>query len=153
MKDGNSGQNRRTTLPTIPSKMTKQEEENEALPKCIHQNLLSANKDNFTIVWVDTDMHHQSSKIDIQIQLKNLVHDLRIFDELDAFEHYIKQIDQTNEEKVFVIISTSLALSMIPHLHRLSSIKSIYIYGKAEIEEKTKQKLFKIYPKVSRIFV
>jgi hypothetical protein len=157
MTDENSAQNRRTTIPSISLKITKSKNEKKSLPKCIHQDILmdslSSNKDNFTIVWIDTEIHHQSSNIDIQIKLKNLIHYLRIFDELTAFEHYIKKINQINQEKLFVIISTPLALSMIPHLHHLSSIKYIYIYGKAEIDGKIKEKLLKTYPKVSRIFL
>ncbi len=150
IKDGNFAQNRRTTIPSSSSMITKSTK--ETLPKCIHQDLLSNDKDNFTIIWVDTEIHHHSSNIDMQIKLKNLVRYLRIFDEIDAFKQYIKQIDPRNKEKLFVIISTPLALSMIPDLHRFYSIKSIYIYGKAEIDEKTKRKLFKSYPKVSRVF-
>jgi hypothetical protein len=143
---GNSSENRNTIL---PSNSNQSKNESASLPRFIHQHLLtdslSSNKDNLTIVWLDNDIHNQPSNIDIQIKLKNLSNYLRIFDEVNAFEQYIIQI---NEEKLFIIISPTLALTMIPRLHRHSQIKCIYIFGKVKINPKTHQELLKKYPKV-----
>jgi len=152
----NSAQNRKKTFPSFPSNSNSLKKDKISLPTIIRQNLLidssSSNKDNLTLVWLDTEINNEALNIDIQIKLKNLINYLRIFDEINSFERYIEQIGQMNKEQLFVIISTALSLTMIPYLHRLSQIKYIYIYGKVKIDTKTNQQLITKYPKVKNIF-
>jgi hypothetical protein len=149
---GNSVQNRNKTLPSSPLNSNISKKEKRSLPTIIRRNLLIdsllPNKDNLTLVWLDTEINNQASNIDIQIKLKNLINYLRIFDEINSFERYIEQIGQMNKEQLFVIISTTLSLTIIPYLHNLSQIKYIYIYGKEKIDTKINQQLIIKYPKV-----
>jgi len=154
---GNSVQNRNKTLPSSPSNSNISKKEKRSLPTIIRRNLLIdsllPNKDNLTLVWLDTDINNQASNIDIQIKLKNLINYLRIFDEINSFERYIEQISQMNKEQLFVIISTALSLTIIPYLHNFSQIKYIYIYGKEKLDIKINQQLIIKYPKVKNIFL
>lgn len=155
IKNGNFSQNENTTLRSISSKKIKSKKEKEFLPKCIHQDFLAdSNNDNLTIVWLDTEIHQQSLNIDIQIKLRNLINSLRIFDEINAFEYYIQQINRiNNQEKLFLIISTKLALTIIPIVYHRCLIKYIYIYGNGKIDKKTKEELLKKYSKVVFVFL
>lgn len=154
IRDGNG---REETLPSLSMKLSGPKKEKGFIPQCIRQNSFVdsswTTKDNSTIVWIDIDINHHPSNIDIQIKLKNLINSLRIFDQLNAFEQYIERIRQINEEKLFIIISPTLALTIIPHVHHHDSIQYIYIYGKAKIDEKIKDELFKRYPKVFLSFL
>jgi hypothetical protein len=122
----------------------------ESIPTIVHQNTLSQNVNNLTLIWLDTEINNRSSNIDTQIKLKNLINSLRIFDEIDEFEKYIKQIGKTNKDKLLVIISTTLALTIIPHLHDRPQVKYIYIHGKTKLDTKVGQQLLEKYPKVSK---
>ena len=125
--------------------------EKASLPKFIHQNLLTPNITDLALVWLDTEINNQPSNIDTQIKLKNLINYLRIFDKVNACEHYIKQIGQINKGKVLVIISTTLALKIIPHLHEFPQVKYIYIHGESKAKHKISPQFFKKYTKVDVI--
>lgn len=150
--DMRNGNGREEILPSLSMKLSGSKKEKEFLPQCIRQNCFNdsswTSKDDSTIVWIDIEINRLPSNIDIQIKLKNLINSLRIFDQLDAFERYIERIRQINEEKLLIIISPTLALTIIPHVHHHDPIQYIYIYGKAKIDEKIKEELFKRYPKV-----
>ena len=149
IKDRNSAQE---ILPSLSTKLSGSTKEKQSLPQCIGRNSLadssSTTKDDSTLVWIDVEINRQPSNIDMQIKLKNLINSLRIFDEVNAFEQYIERIRQINQEKLFIIISPTLALTLIPHLHHHTPIQYIYIYGTAKIDEKIKEEISKRYPKV-----
>ena len=125
-----------------------------SLPKCTYRDVLIDSTDNFSLVWLDTNLYQRSSNIDTEIKLKNLINYIRVFDRVDACERYIKQIgkmntnEQIRQEKLLVVISTILAPTIIPHLHDLSQVKSIYVYGKAKTISKAHQDWLRKYNKV-----
>ena len=52
------------------------------------------------------------------------------------------------KEKLFVIISTTLAPTIIPHLHELSQVKYIYIFGKSKSISRAHQEWLRRFNKV-----
>lgn len=166
VEHGDSVQNGSETLSSMASISDesmvgeKSRKEEASLPTLIHQDSLadtsSSNTTDLTLVWLDTELNDRPSNIDTQIKLKNLINYLRIFEDLDTFEQYIEQIGKMNntgrinEEKLFVIISPILALTIIPHFHDLPQVKYIYIYGKEKIDANVTQQLLKKYIKVYR---
>lgn len=148
IKDDSPISNKSTTLPLTISSSNRSKKEKASLPQFLHKNSSLSIKDDLTLIWLDTEIHNQSSNIDIQIKLKNLFNYFRIFDELNKFEEYIKKMTQMNEEKIFIIISTTLSLTMLPYLHKHSQIKCIYIFGKDKVATEIIDELSKKYPKV-----
>jgi len=165
---GTSPQGLNETLPASPADLneslaSKRSRKTDAcLPKCIHRDVLidsyPTNTDNLSLVWLDTDLHQRASNIDTEIKLKNVVHYIRVFDRVDACERYIKQIGRMNnnenmrKEKLLVVISTTLAPTIIPHLHDLSQVKYIYVFGKAKTISKAHQEWLRKFNKVKGIF-
>jgi hypothetical protein len=161
---GNSLQNDNEALPTCLSELNgsilnkKTRKDEASLPKCIHRDVLRdslpTNIDIVSLVWLDADIHRRASNIDTEVKLKNLIHYIRVFDRVDQCEKYIKQIGRMNnsdyirKEKLLVIISTILAPTIIPHLHDLSQVKYIYIYGKSKTIAKAHQQWLRKYNKV-----
>ena len=155
VENGSSIQSRTKTFSPFSSKLNESipsenlAKEDASLPKMIHQNLLKDTlSEGKTLVWIDTEINNQPSNIDTQIQLKNIINSLRIFDQIEAFEKYITHLDNIHNEKLFVIISTTIALTIIPHLHEHQQVKYIYIYGKTKIDTKISRQLLEKYPKV-----
>jgi hypothetical protein len=160
----NSFQNGNETLPSCSSELNgsvlskKSRKLDTSLPTCIHRDSLSNSSppstDNLSLVWLDTDIHRRLSNIDTEIKLKNLINYIRVFDRVDACEKYIKLIGRMNNngdaqgEKLLVIISTTLAPTIIPHLHDLPQVKCIYIYGKSKTISQVHQDWLKRYSKV-----
>jgi hypothetical protein len=160
----NSLRNDNESLPTVPSELNgsilnkKTRTDEASLPKFIHQDILMdtvpLNIDNLSAVWLDTDIHRRTSNIDTEVKLKNLIHYIRVFDRVDACERYIKQIGKMNtndnirQEKLLVIISTTLAPTIIPHLHDLLQVKYIYVFGKSKSISKAHEQWLRKYNKV-----
>jgi hypothetical protein len=147
---------------TVPSDLNRsiiKKKSEASIPKCIHRDvLIDSNTDNLSLVWLDTNLHQRPSNIDTEVKLKNVIHYIRVFDRVDACERYIKQIgrmntnDHVRKEKLFVIISTTLAPTIIPHLHELSQVKFIYVFGKAKSISKAHQEWLRKFNKVNRKF-
>src|SRR4051812_2628993 len=89
---------------SLDSKLTKKSHKSEVLPpKCLHHNSIidrsTTHPENLSLVWLDTNFHHRTSNIDIEIKLKNIIDYIRIFDRVDACERYIKQIGRLNNNE------------------------------------------------------
>lgn len=129
-----------------------------AVPTCIHRDVLAdapdGTADRLSLVWLDPDVYQRALNIDMEVKLKNLIDYVRLFERVDACERYIKQIGKLNgqiharQERLLVIISTSLAMTIIPHLHELEQVKYIYIFGKTKSITKGHQQWLRKYVKV-----
>ncbi|CAF3035445.1 unnamed protein product [Rotaria sp. Silwood2] len=124
----------------------------------VHSNfsndILSSKMDNLTLVWLDTEMNNRPDSIDTQIRLKNVINYLRIFDQVDACERYIKRIgemnniNKINEEKLLLVISTTVPFPIISYFHGFTQVKDIYIYGKSKTNSSVIQQFVKNHCKV-----
>ncbi|CAF0958193.1 unnamed protein product [Adineta steineri] len=168
VENGTSLRNGKETVPTYISesneqKLNKKSKRNTTIiPKCINRDILpdslSTKTDTISLVWLDTDVYRRASNIDTEIKLKNLNSYIRLFDRVDSCERYIKQIGKLNnnanikKEKLLIIISTTLAPTLIPHLHDLTQVKYIYIYGKSKTLSKAHQEWLRKYNKVKGVY-
>ena len=164
MKNGKYDFQQSNSLPINDSEIShsiydKRTQQSEAsLPKCLHHRALndSHRNENVTVVWLDTYIHERLSNIDTEVKLKNLFHYVRIFDRVDQCEKFIKQIGKMNnnhnnmkKDTLLVIISTNLAPTLTPHLHDLSQVKFIYVYGKSRTISRAHQTWLQKYNKVN----
>lgn len=161
----NSMPNLHPTIPhtsTDPKLTKKSRPSDNPLPlRCLHHDRLvdrsTTHADNLSLVWLDSQLYQRTSNIDTEIKLKNVVEYIRVFDRVDACERYIKQIGRLNnneymrKEKLLVIISTALAPTLTPHLHDLSQVQAIYVFGKAKTISKAHQEWLSKYPKVNSL--
>jgi hypothetical protein len=60
--------------------------------------------------------------------------------------------ENMRKEKLLVVISSTLAPTIIPHLHDLSQVKYIYVFGKAKTISKAHQEWLRKFNKVKGIF-
>ena len=134
---------------------------NQKIPIPIHapipRPIDTTDGERVSLVWLDAEVYRRASHVDMEVKLKNLVGYVRLFDRVDSCERYIKHIGKYNnnlhvpKEGLLVLISTTLASTLIPHLHDLSQVKFIYVYGKAKSLSKDHQRRLMKYPKVSEI--
>ena len=121
----------------------------------VHRQIETNQVERFSLVWLDTEVYRRPSNIDMEIKLKNLIDYVRLFDRVDLCERYIKQIGKYNnnlqipKESLLVVISTTLGPTLIPYIHDLSQVKSIYVYGKAKSLAKDHQRRLMKFTKVS----
>lgn len=146
---GTNDHTKNTNLPTVGYSSNRSKRANASIPIFLHRNQLKPSL-SLTIIWLDTQINNQLTNIDMQIKLKNLSTYFRTYDRINSFEQYIESIDFSDDEELFLIISTTVALTLIPQIASNPQIKYIYIYGQSKIDPNTKQLLLKTYPKVRK---
>ncbi|CAF1242959.1 unnamed protein product, partial [Rotaria sordida] len=81
---------------------------------------------NFLLVWLDAQIDESTDDFRNSIKhLRQTVNTIEIFDDDNECINYITQIQK---EKAFLIISGALCQSIVPRIHQLNQLYSIYIY-------------------------
>ncbi|CAF4670595.1 unnamed protein product, partial [Rotaria sp. Silwood2] len=90
-----------------------------------NNNASEYNLENFVIIWMDNNVNQSYDTRQTKVQLRSIVNFLKIFDNSNEGISYIEKIQM---EKIFLIISGTLGENVIPRIHHLSQIESIYIF-------------------------
>ena len=107
--------------------------------------LIETDLESFTIIWLDTFVN-ESENLKTQNQLGKLSKQLKIFDNRDAFELYIQSISIT--EHIVLIVSGRLGREIVPQIHKIEQIISIYVYCS---NKKLNEEWSKIYSKIKGV--
>ncbi|UJR07377.1 hypothetical protein I4U23_011663 [Adineta vaga] len=100
--------------------------------------------ETFHLVWLNENGNDSKANAHIEEQLRKCNNDLKIFNNENDCELYIQSV--SDKHRIIWIINDHLGQIMIPRLHSLKQISSIYIYNSNEEEEWTKD-----YAKVKSI--
>ncbi|CAF1395098.1 unnamed protein product [Rotaria sp. Silwood1] len=101
---------------------------------------------NFLLVWLDVQVDESTDDFRNSIKhLRQTVNTIEIFDDENECINYITQIQN---EKAFFIISGTLCQSIVPRIHQLNQLYSIYVFCRqpSKYEEWAKD-----WPKVKSI--
>ncbi|CAF4453220.1 unnamed protein product [Rotaria sp. Silwood2] len=87
------------------------------------------NLDIYTVIWLDNRIKKSKKQISIQQQqqLRTIINYLKIFENENDCEEYIKQMSQ--DEYIILIINDQIEQKFISHVNNLQQIFSIYIYS------------------------
>jgi hypothetical protein len=100
-----------------------------------------------TVIWLDADINRTIDCIDTETRLRSIINFLKIFTDVSVCIEYIKSV--TNED-IFLIISGSYGIQVIPTVHNIPSIAFIYVFcSNAEIHNSW----ITMYTKISGVFV
>ncbi|CAF1113254.1 unnamed protein product [Didymodactylos carnosus] len=83
------------------------------------------NLELFTLIWLDAKVKTSKDNLNTQMQLKKVINFLKIFDNLLECEQYIRRVQN---EKVVLIVSGRLGREIVPNIHDLPQLNSIYVY-------------------------
>lgn len=102
----------------------------------------NANLETFRIYWLDQEVHNDENKASQQI-LRTIINHLKVFDDENECEQVIKSVPQY--DRIVLIVSGRLGARIIPKIHNLEQLSSIYIYcfEKAKYEQ-LKEKFSKV---------
>ncbi|CAF2111658.1 unnamed protein product [Rotaria magnacalcarata] len=81
---------------------------------------------NFVLVWLDA--HIDEKKEDFRnsfTELRKIVVTLETFTEVDQCIEYLKSI---NDQKIFLIISGSVGQTMMPLIHKMTQLDTIFVF-------------------------
>ncbi|CAF0900291.1 unnamed protein product [Didymodactylos carnosus] len=83
------------------------------------------NFEDFVVVWLDANISITNDNKQAFAQLRKIVNRLETFNSTDECVDYITDI---KDEKVFLIVSDSFGEQIIPRVHELQQIASIYVF-------------------------
>ena len=84
---------------------------------------------NFNIVpliWLDSLVNTSQQHVHCQKLVRSSIDHLKTFEDVDKCEEYIRSVSQ--HERIILIVNARLAQEIIPRIHQLRQVSSIYIY-------------------------
>jgi hypothetical protein len=117
-----------TTIPTEPSRF---------------QNL--KNLENYQLIWLDQDVNQMEGNLLSQKKLRQMINQLKIFDNVEDCERYIQNLSFA-DQKVVLIVSGHISLVVVPRIIDFPQLTAVYIYC---MDVKQNNKLCDKYKKVS----
>ncbi|CAF0766388.1 unnamed protein product [Adineta steineri] len=85
------------------------------------------NLEMFTIIWLDDSKTKSQKTISIQQQLRTIVNYLKTFENEDDCEKYIQKMSK--DEYIILIVNDQIGQKILPNIHHLQQLFSIYIYS------------------------
>ncbi|CAF1223294.1 unnamed protein product [Rotaria sordida] len=112
-----------------------------------NENIKNLTKD-FVIVWLDSYIENNRANKDTKALIRQLVRgNLLTYDNPDKCIDDIT--DELTKKRVFLIVSNALGANVVPHIHELPYIQSIYIFCG---DQKKAEAWTKPYSKIAGIF-
>jgi hypothetical protein len=102
------------------------------------------NVDSFTAVWLDAEVNTNFENRKTEQKLRALINPLKTFDSKNPCEKYIRSV--SSKEQILLIISGRLGRELVPQIHQLPQVISIYVYCK---DKNANEKWAIHFPKVN----
>ncbi len=101
------------------------------------------NVETFSLIWLDATVNTSPENIQSQEILRESIDQLKTFDNGDECIKYIEYLSAN--DRIILISSGSLGRSIVPRIHELRQIFSIYIYCmNKEANEQWTKKFIKV---------
>ncbi|CAF2156044.1 unnamed protein product [Rotaria magnacalcarata] len=106
------------------------------------------NYETFSLLWLDGQVNATEENKLAQRRLRSIINYLKLFENPQECRQYIKNCSE--QDRIVLIISGRLSKELVPQIHELRQLSSVYIYCRRKKEYKTWAKQF---PKIKRIVV
>jgi hypothetical protein len=109
---------------------------------------VSASDDNletFSLLWLDASVNTTEDNLRAQDKLRTTINQLKIFENSGECEQYIKSVSV--EDRIVLIVSGQLGREIVPRIHPLEQLLSIYVYCQ---DQKLNEQWSSQYSKVMR---
>ena len=90
-------------------------------------DLLEKNLETYSLIWLDSTSATSKDLADAQKQLRKQIQCLKTFCDAEQCKTYIQSLGK--EERVIFVVSYRLAREVIPEIHSLQQILSVYLYA------------------------
>lgn len=108
--------------------------------------LNNTNLETFSLVWLDSSINNSKENLNTQRQLRTIINHLRTFDDSYNCENYIRSV--SNHDRIVIIVSGLSGKQLVPRIHNLRQVCSIYVYC---MNRKTNEQWTKNFTKVNKI--
>ena len=84
------------------------------------------NLESLSLIWLDVDANSSRENIEVQKQLRSIINYLKTFQDVTECENYIRSVP--DGDRMLFIVSGGLGYDIVPRIHKLRQILSIYIF-------------------------
>jgi len=116
----------------------------------VRSNVLQSYNDNletFSLVWLDAQVNTTEDNRQTQQKLQQIINHLKIFDDPQQCHHYI--ISLSVQDRLILIVSGQLGRQLIPQIHHLRQVSSIYVFC---MDKQANEQWARNFTKVSKLF-
>jgi hypothetical protein len=103
------------------------------------------NLETFSLLWLDASINMTDENRQTQDELRTTINQLKTFDDPNKCERYI--INVPKEDRIALIVSGQLGRQIVPRIHSLEQLLSIYIYCH---DQKSNEQWSVAYSKVTK---
>jgi len=82
--------------------------------------------ETYSLLWVDAKVNSSQENVKAQQKLRASINQLRIFEDDNECEEYIRLVPK--EDRIVLIVSGQLGQKIVPRIHQLQQVFSIYVY-------------------------
>jgi hypothetical protein len=104
------------------------------------------NLETFSIFWLDASVNNDDN-LAAQKKLRSIINQLKTFDDAEEFMARIRRICEG--DRTVLIVSGQLGSIVVPEIHRLPQVSSIYVYC---MNKAANEKWSRSYSKVCAYF-
>jgi response regulator RpfG family c-di-GMP phosphodiesterase len=105
------------------------------------------NLETFSLLWLDAIVNDSVENIETQQRLRTLINHLKTFQHGDECIQYIQSLPK---DRFVLIVSGRLGQEVVPHIHNLRQVYSIYVYC---LDKERNERWAKRFPKVKGVIV
>ncbi len=96
----------------------------------------------FYLIWLDANVNVKETR-DTEQNLRSIINHLRKFQDVKQCQEFIEQISE--KKRLVLIVSGRLGQQIVPSIHKLRQVISIYVYC---MDKKSNEKWACKFPKV-----
>ncbi|CAF0877888.1 unnamed protein product [Adineta steineri] len=79
----------------------------------------------FSLIWLDANVDVKDNR-DTEVKLRSIINHIKKFQDIEQCEQYIDQTSQ--KDRLILIVSGPLGQEIVPSIHQLRQVISIYVY-------------------------
>jgi plasmid stabilization system protein ParE len=79
----------------------------------------------FSLIWLDTNVNVKETR-NTEQKLRSIINHLKKFQDVKQCQQYIEQRSQ--KDRLLLIVSGQMGQEMVPSIHQLRQVISIYVY-------------------------
>ena len=84
------------------------------------------NLESLSLIWLDAVVDNSKENLEVQKQLRSIINYLKTFQDVTECENHIRSVP--DGDRMLFIVSGSLGREIVPRIHKLRQILSIYIF-------------------------
>jgi hypothetical protein len=135
--------------PHIKSKRKKTEKPPYLKSSSVTDSILSTENiplETFLLVWLDPHVDTSEENVTTQGRLREILTCLVTFDQVDICENWLRKC--CSDEKIILIVSGAFGQEIVPTIHHLPAIITIYVYC---LDVRRNKKWAKKFPKIRSV--